>query len=240
MYKLKKHVLPEGETYSKFIRETYINAKTPEEIEEAKELIFRLTYPWALNQLKKMSNMGTPEEFVGAMSVAFMKTFNSYDPHRECSSFLQYYRLAIRCEVINEYYGRYRGNDKDKALLHTAKNLTTSLDEPVFNKDTKETGTKADLLVEEEINFTASLEEEDTIEYIKKLAKEAVMSKRHKKVSEDVYMIYIDLLVRGKFETYTQVAKIAGKSLCNVRRIIVEHNEILANMIKERGLFNVK
>ena len=242
MYDLKRYELPKDgkETYRSYIKKIYVNAKTKAELEEAKDKIFRLTYPWALNQLKKYSNLGTPDEFLGDMSVAFMKTFNSYDPDKEGSSFIQYYGLAIRCEVINAYYGRYRGNDRDKTLLHTAMNLTTYLDEPVFNKDTKETGTKADLLVDNDIDFDKDMIEEDYRKEIFDLAWEALNSKKHKKVSEDVYLRYIELILDDDFKSYAEIARELGKSLCNVRKIILEYNGVLAGLIKERGGLGVR
>ena len=120
------------------------------------------------------------------------------------------------------------------------KNIAIKLDKINFNKDTKETGTKADLLVDSDIDFDKDMIEEDFRKEIFDLAWEALNSKKHKKVSEDVYLRYIELILDDDFKSYAEIGRELGKSLCNVRRIILEYNGILAELIKERGGLGVR
>lgn len=236
MYKLKRYELTKKDgSYEKFIHETMANTETEEDREAAKELIFRLTYPWALNYVKKFKNLGQPEDFSGDMSIAFMKTFNNYDAEKEGTSFLKYYKMAMRSEIVNNYYGKYRMTEEGKALVTTAKNLMSYLDEPLYNKEEKETGTKKDLLTDEEVDFDANLVEEDYKNEIKALAWEALQSREHKRNTEIIYMYYIDRVLEGEFTTYSQLARELGKPITSVRKAIVDYNKTLEYLLIKRG-----
>lgn len=236
MYKLKRYDLTtEDGSYEKFIGKTMRSIKTKEGKEAAKELIFRLTYPWALNYVKKFKNLGDPEDFSGDMSIAFMKTFNNYKVEKEGTSFLKYYKMAIRSEIVNHYYGKYRMSEEGKTLVTTVKNLMNYLDEPLRNKGEKGISTKKDSLIDEVIDFTSDLVEEDYKKEIKALAWEALQSREHKRNTEIIYMHYIDRVLEGEFTTYTQLARELNKPATSVRKAIVDYNRTLASLLIERG-----
>lgn len=235
MYKLTNQKLPKGYTMSEYINEQIANAKTDEEIEQCKETLFRLIYPMGYREVQKYSNIVSLEEGLTDMSVAFIRTFNNYDPTKEGSSFPQYFKLTIKSEIINNTYGRYRVSDESRELWYAATRNMDYLDEPVMNKDEKETGTKANALADEKFDIERHLMDEDFKNDVHKVI-DSMFAKagRHKPSTEDIFKCYIDSLMTSEPLNYTQVAKKFGKSGTNVRKICIEYAEKFKKEWEER------
>ena len=124
MYELKLMMVPKGYKINDYIKELYTNAKTAEEIDDCKDKIFRLTYKFGLDELKRNQHMTTIEDGLGDMSLAFLKTFNNFDPTKEEASFLNYYKLAIRTEIMNTKFRKYRNRKEDRELCYRTVSYT--------------------------------------------------------------------------------------------------------------------
>lgn len=155
MYDLRIETIdiPKGMSMGKFIKDVYLNTDP----ETSKDVIYRVSYKIAVKYLNTLTNMVSLEEGIGAMNEAFMKTYNNYNPYNEAASFINYYKKAIRDQVILDYMGRYRNHDHLREAFNNFNNSLQYLDEPVEGKD-GEAGIKMDIIgdkhtIEEEIMY---------------------------------------------------------------------------------------
>ena len=114
MYEVPRYYITNGNTVNQETRRLMDNIRQGIDVERSKDDLFRLTYPMALTELKRYTNMGPMDELISCMSIAFMKTVKYYDPEVGTVSFMNYYKRAIQSEVIIGMNGRYRSNPKLK------------------------------------------------------------------------------------------------------------------------------
>ena len=135
LYKVSMLKAPKGIKINDYIKQIYMEANTEDEVQQAKDKIFRLTYKFGLDQLKLMHDRVSLEEGIGSMSLAFMKTFNNFDPSVEGASFINYYKMAIHSQVLRDQLGKYRSTEEAKKIFNKVKGTMWSLDEPTEGKD---------------------------------------------------------------------------------------------------------
>lgn len=114
MYEVPRYYITNGNTVNQETRRLMDNIRQGIDVERSKDDLFKLTYPMALTELKRYTNMGPMDELISCMSIAFMKTVKYYDPEASTVSFMNYYKRAINSEVIIGMNGRYRSNPKLK------------------------------------------------------------------------------------------------------------------------------
>lgn len=73
-YDLNKYQIPKDYTYKSYINEAVSNIRKGNNAEYYKDTLFRLTYPVAVSELNKYSNIDEITELLPIMSIAFMKT----------------------------------------------------------------------------------------------------------------------------------------------------------------------
>lgn len=108
MYEVPRYYITNGNTVNQETRRLMDNIRQGIDVERSKDDLFKLTYPMALTELKRYTNMGPMDELVSCMSIAFMKTVKYFDPEASTVSFMNYYKRAIQSEVIIGMNGRYR------------------------------------------------------------------------------------------------------------------------------------
>lgn len=114
MYEVPRYYITNGNTVNQETRRLMDNIRQGIDVERSKDDLFKLTYPMALTELKRYTNMGPLDELVSYMSIAFMKTIQYFDPEASTVSFMNYYKRAIYSEVIIGMNGRYRTNPQLK------------------------------------------------------------------------------------------------------------------------------
>lgn len=114
MYEVPRYYITNGNTVNQETRRLMDNIRQGIDVERSKDDLFKLTYPMALTELKRYTNMGPMDELISCMSIAFMKTVKYFDPEASTVSFMNYYKRAINSEVIIGMNGRYRSNPKLK------------------------------------------------------------------------------------------------------------------------------
>lgn len=114
MYEVPRYYITNGNTVNQETRRLMDNIRQGIDVERSKDDLFKLTYPMALTELKRYTNMGPMDELISCMSIAFMKTVKYFDPEASTVSFMNYYKRAIQSEVIIGMNGRYRSNPKLK------------------------------------------------------------------------------------------------------------------------------
>ena len=114
MYEVPRYYITNGNTVNQETRRLMDNIRNGIDVERSKDDLFKLTYPMALTELKRYTNMGPMDELISCMSIAFMKTIQYFDPEASTVSFMNYYKRAIYSEVIIGMNGRYRTNPQLK------------------------------------------------------------------------------------------------------------------------------
>lgn len=107
-YALNKYQIPEGYTFNSYINEAVENIRNGNDVEYYEDTLFRLTYPNAVKEVNKLSNYAEPTELLPLMSIAFMTTLDKFDPENPRVSFMNYYKISIRNNVIMAY-DKHRG-----------------------------------------------------------------------------------------------------------------------------------
>lgn len=130
MYQVPRYNIEEGKTTSQVIEELIFNIRNGVNVEQSKDDLFCLTYPMALTEVKRYLNMGRPlEDLVSDLSLAFMKTLKNYDPEASTVSFMNYYKRAIFCAVVEGRYGKYK---ESKQVLRDFEARVGSLEHVVY------------------------------------------------------------------------------------------------------------
>lgn len=114
MYEVPRYYITNGNTVNQEIKRLMDNIREGIDVERSQDDLFRLTYPMALTELKRYTNMGPLDELISYMSMAFMKTIKHYNSEIDTVSFMNYYKRVIHSEVIIGMNGRYRNNPKLK------------------------------------------------------------------------------------------------------------------------------
>ena len=226
MYSIDILQLPKGRTSNEYIREIYNNAKTPMEIEEAKEKIFRLTYRYGLKEVKKYKDLIKDDDAISVMSIAFMKTYNNYDPSIE-GSFLGYYSSAIRTTVLRDVYGKYVNTADDRELVTTFKNNTSSYNNLVEDKEGK-----CNELID---TFSSDYNLEEDVENRELKAilfdivdrKIDIPSSRKGKLHADIFKTFITSRLEDNGITTDDIGEMYDMTGNNVRKLIKHKKHII-------------
>lgn len=230
MYKIETMPLPKERKIGEYIKELYATYDR----EEAKDKIFRLTFPYGIRELKRHANMTSIEDGLADMSVAFMKTFNNFDPDKPGASFMNYYKLSIKTEVICTKFRNYRHSDKWMEVCYKIENRMDYLDTPIYDKDDTDAGTKANA-IPDDVDITRDIlheEFENTIYKI--LDKVFEMTNYHKAKDKDVFTSYIESCFKeDKPLPYTKLAEKYELQPRAVGRICKKHLPIFINLWRE-------
>lgn len=239
MYELKLIRVPKGYKINDYIKELYTNAKTAEEIDDCKDKIFRLTYKFGLDELKRNQHMTTIEDGLGDMSLAFLKTFKNFDPTKEGSSFLNYYKLAIKTEIINTKFRKYRNSAEGRELCYTMESATGYLDEPVEGKDGLDAGTKGDLISSKYDMFDEMVVNEwkDKLMNIAlKVVKDNITYPKRLESHQKVISCWVDNLMGEEQSDAVYIGKLTDTEPHTARRIIHKYEEEIKRLWNEEYL----
>lgn len=237
LYKVNMLKAPKGVKINDYIKQIYREANTEDEIEQAKDKIFRITYKFGLDQLKLMHDKVSLEEGIGSMSVAFMKTFNNFDPSVEGASFINYYKIAIQSQVIADQLGRYKNSEEAKEIFNKVKGTMWSLDEPTKGKD-DDSGTRGDIMpsrfnIDEEVYYNILVER--ILELVEEiLAKE---DKRKDPKLNLVFMDYINGHIYGGNNKLEYLAEKYGLTEMRIKGFIYRQRKKLRLRLIEEGYY---
>lgn len=229
MYQVNLIMLPKGHKLNDYIVDIYNEAET---IEEAKDKIFRLTYKFALDELKKHQHMTTIEDGLGDMAVAFTKTFNHFDPTKEVSSFMNYYKLAIKTEIMNTKFRKYRNTEAGRKLCYRMEANMGSLDEPVKGREDLESGTKGDL-IPSEYDIDKDILDNDIKRRVLEIGNKAFDSAaRTNEEYRPIFLYYLKTCTEGKPTNAKALARKFDIPYANIRRMLIKYTPIFMEMWK--------
>ena len=241
MYEVPRYYITNGNTVNQETRRLMDNIRQGIDVERSKDDLFKLTYPMALTELKRYTNMGPMDELVSCMSIAFMKTVKYYDPEVGTVSFMNYYKRAIHSEVIMGMNGRYRSNPKLKRDFEA--NIG-SLEYEVYNKDHTDECTGHDLIADIYWDgyFDELIKELGIIDDIRTCMYNALYKKRKgvrvrntKSKSKIAFELWIENLINEESLTQEQIGDKLGIGKSGANNSVTKYMPRLREELKNMG-----
>lgn len=235
MYEITTHKIPEGCKINDYARELVRKIKNGIDVEQSKDILFRSTYLMALPELKKYSYIGTTEDLMGDMSVAFMKTINHFDPDNPDASFVNYYRRCITSEILWNYYGKFKNKPEWKEGYRNFLNGSKSMDEPLYDKNEMESGTLAVTIKDEKLNMEDELNRIAMEDILYRAIDEIGRTKGLRRNGKDIFRYYIDCCIAGKDVKLCEIAEKFDTCKGNITQILARYKPMLAEILKREG-----
>ena len=212
---------PKGVKMNDYIKSIYIN----DEPEIAKDKIFRLTYLLAKKEFRKYSNLISAEYYMADVSIAFMKTYNNFDPSKEEGSFMGYYALAIRTEVLLSAFGKYKNTPKDRQFWLDAQNNTTSLNKMTEDKE----GKRSELgnTLEDDYNLEADVESRELKTIMFDIIDRTINISNIGRKHSDIFKTFVESRIEGTDLTTDEIGEMYGVTGNNVRKIIAHKKHLI-------------
>lgn len=236
MYDVEYYEIPKEYKYNDFINKLVIDVRAGVNVEENKDILFRITYPLAVKELKKYSAIDTYAEMLPDVSIAFMKTLKNYDPYKERSSFMNYYKLAMRSEILlTRYQNR---NTEDKRLRTLYDDSVASLDMRFGNKKGEDVGTVADVVADSNADITKDIMYNDLVEtiyYAMDMIKVGIDDRKRYDRDRAIFMRHVEACMNEEKITLREISEEFGVSYTYARRMVEDYKVRLKAMLQKEG-----
>lgn len=236
MYDVEYYEIPKEYKYNDFINKLVIDIRAGVNVEENKDILFRITYPLAVKELKKYSAIDTYAEMLPDVSIAFMKTLKNYDPYKERASFMNYYKLAMRSEILlTRYQNR---NTEDKRLRTLYDDSVASLDMRFGNKKGEDVGTVADVVADSNADVTKDIMYNDLVEtiyYAMDMIKVGACDPEMFERDKAIFMRYLEFCINGEKITHRELSEEFGVSHTYIRNRIEDYKGRLEAILQREG-----
>lgn len=240
MYEVPRYYITNGNTISQEIKRLMNNIRQGIDVERSKDDLFKLTYPMALTELKRYTNMGPLDELIGYMSIAFMKTVKYYNSDIDTVSFMNYYKRAMHSEVIMGMNGRYRSNPKIKRDFEA--NLR-SLEYEMSIENGKDDISFHEMVADENWDryFDKKIDYEGTVDDIYRCMNKALYEKRigrraTRSKAKNAFEKWINGMINEEDElTQVEIANELGIGRSAVNNSIVKYLPRLIKELKNMG-----
>ena len=230
-YALNKYQIPEGYTFNSYINEAVENIRNGNNAEYYEDTLFRLTYPNAVKEVNKLSNYAEPTELLPLMSIAFMTTLDKFDPEKANVSFMNYYKVSIRNNVIIAY-DKHRGSKEEyKEYYKRCEKTMRSMEElvPVQKNSMLPLYTMIEddkAVIDEDILY------DDFIDTIFKIIDTMFTPKQEK--TKAIFTSYIDACINGEKWDQKKIAKEFGTVQGYISKIKVKYcRKLREELIRE-------
>lgn len=238
MYKVKKFMVPEGYKFSEYAKILAKEIIEGRDVEDNKDKLFRMTYPAMYEYVMKFKNLYSEEYLISDMSIAFMRTIRNFNPDADNASFLNYYKLATKTTIFNNYYGKYKKNEESRQLKRDIDNLMSSLEEPVYDSNGKNTGTWHDLTQDESFEIDTDIMRdcihEDIYNSIDAVFREYGQGKKTAR-SQKIFTTYVTDILNDNKRTQLDIGNQYGVSKYAVCRILQRYSPLLKEELIKRG-----
>ena len=235
MYEISTHKIPKGCKINDYARDLVKKIKNGIDVEQSKDILFRSTYLMALPELKKYSYIGTTEDLMGDMSVAFMKTINKFDPDKPGASFVNYYRRCINTEILWNYYGKFNNKQEWKDEYRNFLNGARSIDEQLYDKNEMESGTLAATIKDEKFDMDDEINRMVFEDAIHRAMDEIDNTKGLRRAGKAIFRYYIDCCLAGKEVKQYEIAKKFNTCEGNIALILRRYKPMFAAALKKEG-----
>ena len=231
-YDLNKYQIPKEYTYNGYINEAVNNIRKGNNPDYYKDTLFRLTYPVAVSELNKYSNIDEITELLPIMSIAFMKTVEKFDCKKQNSSFMNYYKRTMRNDVILAYDKHRETNEKTREEIKKRKKTMTSLDKLVSIGHDDETPLY-ELIEDGKALIDEKISCEELVDVIFETIDTMFSESQQKK--KDIFINYINACIAGEKMSQKKAAKEFGVTVSYVSKVVVKYKKVLKDKLKRRG-----
>lgn len=231
-YALNKYQIPEGYTFNSYINEAVENIRNGNNAEYYQDTLFRLTYPNAVKEVNKLSNYAEPTELLPLMSIAFMTTLDRFDPEKDNVSFMNYYKVSIRNNVIMAYDKCRNATEENKAYYKRCEKTMRSMEElvPVQKNSMLPLYTMIEdskALIDENLSY------ENLIETIFRIIDTKLFTPKQEK-TKAIFMRYINACINGEKWNQKKIAKEFGIVQGYVSKIKIKYcRKLKEELIRE-------
>ena len=230
-YALNKYQIPEGYTFNSYIKEAVENIRNGNNVEYYEDTLFRLTYPNAVKEVNKLSNYAEPTELLPLMSIAFMTTLDRFDPEKANVSFMNYYKVSIRNNVIIAY-DKHRGSKEEyKEYYKRCEKTMRSMEElvPVQKNSMLPLYT---MIEDNKANIDEDVMREELIATIFRVIDIMFTPKQEK--TKAIFVSYIDACINGEKWDQKKIAKEFGTVQGYISKIKVKYcRKLREELIRE-------
>ena len=230
-YALNKYQIPEGYTFNSYINEAVENIRNGNNVEYYEDTLFRLTYPNAVKEVNKLSNYAEPTELLPLMSIAFMTTLDKFDPEKANVSFMNYYKVSIRNNVIMAYDKHRGASEENKEYYKRCEKTMRSMEElvPVQKNSMLPLYTMIEdgkALIDENLSY------ENLIDDLYRIIDTLFTPKQEK--TKAIFTSYIDACINGEKWDQKKIAKEFGTVQGYISKIKVKYcRKLREELIRE-------
>ncbi len=231
-YALNKYQIPEGYTFNSYINEAVENIRNGNNAEYYEDTLFRLTYPNAVKEVNKLSNYAEPIELLPLMSIAFMTTLDKFDPEKANVSFMNYYKVSIRNNVIMAYDKHRGAKEENKEYYKRCEKTMRSMEElvPVQKNSMLPLYT---MIEDSKAVIDEDLICEDLIDTIFKIINTKLFTPKQEK-TKAIFMSYINACINEEKWDQKKIAKEFGTVQGYVSKIKIKYcRKLKAELIRE-------
>lgn len=231
-YDLKNYQIPEGYTFNGYIKEAVENIRNGNDVEYYQDTLFRLTYPNAVKEVNKLTNYAEPTELLPLMSIAFMTTLDRFDPENPNASFMNYYKISIRNNVIMDYDKHRGAKEEYKEYYKRCEKTMRSMEEliPVQKNSMLPLYTMIEddkAVIDEDILY------DDFIDTIFKIIDTKLFTPKQEK-TKAIFMSYINACINGEKWNQKKVAKEFGTVQGYISKIKIKYcRKLKEELIRE-------
>lgn len=236
MYNIENFDVPQGYKMSEYCLVLARDIYEGVNVEDAKDKLFRMTYPLMMNEMQKYRNLRNMEDLVTDLSFAFMKTIKSFDPYKTGASFIGYYRKTLFSEVITNEYGKYKRTEKDRELKRKFEGSIGYLDDAYYSEKGEEVGCLLDTIEDDGIDILKEVIDNNYTDIAHKIIDEMFAeykSGRKSPRTKEVFIKYIDGILTGDEINGNQLARDYGMGRSGVWNIIRYHKPIFTEKLKQ-------
>lgn len=238
MYDVERFVVPEGTKLNDYAKDLVREIRADKNVEENKDILFRMTYPIMINYVQKYKNLYAEEYLVSDMAEAFMRTLRAFDPDADNASFTNYYKMATSTTIINNYYGKYKRDENTRKIKRQTDSTMASLEDKVQDKQGKDSGTWHDLTPDENFEIDADImrecTHEDIYNSIDAVFVEYGVGSRTAR-SKKIFTTYVEDILNDNERRQIDIGNQYGVSKYAVCRTIQRYSPLLKEELIKRG-----
>ena len=237
MYDVTMFDIPREYKYNEFVNKLVNDINAGVNVDESKDILFRVTYPIAIKELKKYGALDTFDELLPDMSVAFMKTLKNFDTTKEKTSFINYYKLAMRSEILLARY-KHRSDPKNKRLRTLYDDSVASLDMQFGNKKGEDVGTVAEIVADPNAEVTKDIMYNDLVETIYRamdMIRVGADDPERFERDKGIFMRHLEACMNEEKITLREIAEEFGVTYTYCRRMIEDYKVRLKAILQKEG-----
>lgn len=237
-YDLVAYQVPTGKTYKGCILEFISNIRNDIDKAENLDNLFKLTYPVMVKELLKYTYISNEFDYLTPyLAQAFMKTVDGFDENKPKSSFLNYYKIVLKNEILKAHTKRVDG----ELVVRTYYDGKVSLEANAYEDKDGEMITYASVLESTDEPVEDQIQYQDLIQIIRDIVHDIFNElpnhktyRRHREMFTD----YIEAKIRDEEITMQAIADKYNVHFSTISKAFRVYNKELRERLEYCGFNN--